>query len=768
MSFLELRPRQPFIGLVVAAILGIFVADRWPAPLLPLIVALALGAVLLWWRPRMVGCWAFVGLSFFVLHVLRFHGSTARALAGELAAGPRVVHATGIVWNEPEKPKFWARDVSCFFRLKLESIDLPGASAEDMKINVSWAGAIPRYGDRVTFTGSARNLEAGRNPGQFDFTQHLAREGIYSEIVVGFPQDGTVVSSGHGARAQAFAFAAQHWIQRQLEIDLNDAPELTALIESMVLGLRGDTPEDAREMFQRTGTMHLFAVSGLNVAMLAFIILSILKGLRFSSTAAVIVTIPMLAFYALVTGLPASCVRATIMCSLILLAPVFDRRAVAFNSVCAAAFLILAWDTNQLFVPGFQFSFVLVLTIIVLARRIERRLSPFGVPDVFLPRALWSRWQSARAAAWQFCAGTLGVTLAAWFGSLIFTAGYFHLFSPAGILANLVAVPIAFAMLALGVTTLLLAPVWTLGAAWVNHTNWLAAKALLAVIQAFAALPGGHLYVEVPSLRAAPACEITVLDLRDGSAIHLRSGGRDWLLDCGGAFDYGRTVLPYLRSRGVNRLDGLLLTHGDAHHIGGAFAALDDFHPRVIVDSALHDRSTTRAALHRELAERRLGKAIYARGDRLEFDPDASLRILYPPSGIKRQTSDDKAFVVQLESAGSRVLFMSDSGFSTEQWLLENESDLHSDVVVKGQHAHDFSGTAEFLARVAPQAVICSQLEPRARTEALDAWEKSIAPRGIAIFRQDRAGAVRIELRAGGEFEIRAFLSGQTLRSRAR
>jgi ComEC/Rec2-related protein len=767
MPFLEMRPRQPFIGLAVAAVLGILVADRWPMPMLPVAVALAACAALLWWNPRTVVCWVFAFGAFFALHVLRFHQNPARKIAPLLEKGPRVVHATGIVWDEPAKPTFWARGLTCFFQLKLEAIDLPGA-VEGVVMNVSWAGPIPAYGDRVTLTGSAQNLERTRNPGQFDFPRYLERQGIYSELVVRFATDGEIVSSGHGSRIQAFAYAAQHWIQRQLEYGLDASPEITALIESMVLGLRGDTPQDSRELFQRTGTMHLFAVSGLNVAMLAGILLALIRSLRVGSATAVADTIPLLAFNALVTGLPASCVRATIMASLILLAPVFDRRAVAGNSICAAAFLILAWDTNQLFVPGFQFSFVLVLTIVFLARRIERWFTPIGFPDPFLPRTLWSRWQTLRSSAWQLVAATLGVTFSAWIGSLAFTAGYFHLFSPAAIVANLVAVPIAFLVLALGVATLLIVPFWKAGAAFLNNANWLAAKALLVVIKAFAALPGGHVFVELPRLRPAPACEFTVLDLKDGAATHLRAQRSDWLIDCGSGFDYGRTVLPFLRSRGVNRLDGLLLTHGDTHHIGGARAALDDFQPRRIVDSPLHDRSPTRAELHAELAMRRQGKAIYVRGDYIRLAPHASLRVLFPPAGLKRNLADDKAFVIQLESAGTRALFMSDSGFSTEQWLLENEPDLRSDIVVKGHHARDFSGTLEFIDRVQPRAIICGQLEPTRSIEPLDLWEKDVTARGITVFRLDRTGAVHVELRDGGEFEISAFLGGQTLRSRAR
>ena len=136
------------------------------------------------------------------------------------------------------------------------------------------------------------------------------------------------------------------------------------------------------------------------------------------------------------------------------------------------------------------------------------------------------------------CAAALGVTISAWLGSLLFTVGYFHLFSPSALFANLLAVPLAFAVLVLGIATLLTAPLWKLGAVLCNNANWFCAKALLAILKVCALVPGGWFYVETPRLSPQPDCEITVLDLSDGGAAHLRTGGRDWLLDCGNKVAY--------------------------------------------------------------------------------------------------------------------------------------------------------------------------------------------------------------------------------------
>jgi ComEC/Rec2-related protein len=768
MSFWSPQPRQPFIGLALAAVFGIGAAEHWETPPVWAFGFTALGVLAVLLRPGTLTCWLLCGLSFFELHTIRHYGNEARQLAKILATGPRVVRATGIVWNEPEKPATASRTITAHFVLKAEKLAIAGQQLPaDLLLNVAWAGAMPGYGDRVTLTGSAANLEEKRNPGQFDFSGYQRRRGVHSEIRTRYAIDCRIESQGHGQPAQDLAFRTSRWIQRQLRLDLEGSPEISDLIASMVLGLRGETPEDMKALFQRTGTMHLFAVSGLNVAMLAAIVLAVLRPFAVRRSAAVFVIIPILAGYALVTGLTPSCVRATIMVTLVLLGHVFDRRPLALNSLGAAAFFILAWDPEQIFLPGFQFSFVLVVTIVWLAGKIQRRIERFGQPDAFLPRELWNGPQRAGV----FCVGklaiALGVTLSAWLGSLLFTVGYFHLFSPSAIFANLVAVPLAFVVLVLGLASILSALVWQTGVILCNNANWFCAKLLLKVLNIFALIPGSYVYIETPRWAPVPVCELTVFDLGDGGATFLRAGGHDWLLDCGGGGDYDRILLPYLRSRGVNRLDGLLLTHGDSRHIGGGLATINDFQPRLLADSVLKDRSPTRRNLHETLNQRGFPKGLYERGDFIRVGEQATLRVLYPPAGLRRSVADDMALVVQLETGGQRVLFMSDSGFTTERWLLENETDLRSDLLIKGQHVKDFSGTPDFLAEVQPQAVICSALpfgEPR---EKLDPWERQTVARGIPVFRQDSTGAVQVEIRPGG-FELRGYLNGQTFRSRAR
>src|SRR4029079_823069 len=128
---------------------------------------------------------------------------------------------------------------------------------------------------------------------------------------------------------------------------------------------------------------------------------------------------------------------------------------------------------------------------------------------------------------------------------------------------------------------------------------------------------------------------LTALDIGDGAAIHLRNAAGDWLIDCGPAFRYAKVTLPYLRSRGVNELSGLFLTHGDAQHLGGGMDLLADFRPARVFDTPLKDRSMTRRKLHAQLGSMKMGESFLQSGDTLSF-AGTKLSVLFPPAGLVR------------------------------------------------------------------------------------------------------------------------------------
>lgn len=764
------QPRQPLVGLLLFAAVGIVAAERWPAGLLPALLALpALALVAVLRRPG-ASLFAFVACAFFLLHDFRAQDNPGKTLAREFSAKPLPAKATGVVIEEPEEKQPAGKFSASRFRMRLESIEFNNRARRcDAVVLVKWLGKSPVYGDRVSIDGDARNLSPLRNPGQFDYTGYLNRLGIYSEIRMSYPAAGRISSSRQGSGVIAFAHATRRWMQERLRLDLNDSPEAGGLIQSMVLGLKGETPDDVRELFQRTGTLHLFVVNGLHIGMFAAIVFFLIKPLGAGRRLSVFVVVPLIFFYALLTGFSPGSVRASIMASIILAGQLVDRKPVMLNNLAAAGLALLLWDTNELFMPGFQFSFGVVLTIILLAGRFQRFFMKFGAPDSFLPRSLWSPFQNVTHFCWRRIAQLLGVSTAAWIGSMPFTATYFHLMSPSAVAANLVIVPVAFVILTEGILAILAGAFSNLFAGIFNNANWLCARFVLWAVHLFAQIPGGHLYVELPRLKKPPPCEITVFDLGNGGAIHIRSAGRDWLLDCGNQFAYESAVRPYLRSRGVNRLDGLGLSHGSAAFIGAIKLVADDFRPAQTVESALADHSRARNEFHRWLANRHVEKIDARRGSMVKISDIATIRVLYPPPDISVRASDDKALVLRLDCAGARVLFVSSSGFLTERWLLDRGQNflLRSDILVKNQNGADISGTPDFINAVKPKVIVCSAADFPASARIEEAWGRDVVARGIRLFRQDETGAVRIEL-GRDEFTVRSFIGGQTFRGNSR
>ena len=186
----------------------------------------------------------------------------------------------------------------------------------------------------------------------------------------------------------------------------------------------------------------------------------------------------------------------------------------------------------------------------------------------------------------------------------------------------------------------------------------------------FAQVPGSHYYFADLRWPKPLAAKITVLDLGAGAAVHVRASRADWLFDCGSARDYEQVLRPYLHFAGVNRIDGLLLTHGDSLHIGGAEPLLQDFSPAVLIDNPSADRSTIHRRLRYIFAFRRLNATTH---EKFPISSDVAAQILFPPLEFTANTADDQAFLVQLSMKTAKLFRQDESGaveleFGADHW----------------------------------------------------------------------------------------------------
>lgn len=755
-------PRQPFVGISIAALSGILLADRFPHPSAGLSAAVIFALLALLRRSSLL-TYSFVAAAFFALHSLNQTTAPGIRLTRDLGAAPLALAARGQVVSEPQ---ISARGVASF-HFQLESIQR-GSERQPTQATIvaRWRGEV-QYGDALQLFGVVHPTEPPRNPGEFDMRAYLARRDIHQVMVVGSPENGKTLGRGGGNRIMRAAQASRNWMQNSLARGLEDSPDLNGLISGMVLGVREDSADEIEEQFQQTGTLHLFAVSGLNVAIVATLLWAIASAVRLPRKWAIGLIIPALFFYAAVTGLNASSIRAALMAAMLLGGFFFDRKLLSANSVAAAGVLVLCYDTNQLYSTGFQLSFAVVIAIFLFAQPIFRALLRWCEPDPFLPRSLLNPIQRLWQNIWRAIAGGASVSLAAWIGSLLFILPYFYLITPVSLFANLVVVPLAFFVLAFGLMSLLVIPIAPWLAIIFNNANWTLAAAILGAVGIFARAPAGHFYLELPHWPRGTRAEMTALDLGAGGAIHLRTRKSEWLIDCGSERDFKRIVSPYLRSRGVNHLDGLILSHGDSRHVGAATKAMRVYRPRQIIDTAAPDRSTSHRAMIAYFESQRIARKLVGSNEQFDLGRDVSARVLFPPANFKGPTADDQTLVLQLLIADRwRVLLMSDSGEATETALLQSGADLQSDIVIKGQHHSGNSGSAEFLERVRPAAIVASSLDFPESERLKEDWAAGVTARGIKLFRQDETGAVTLRFYRQ-RWEAIPFLSAD-LRNRNR
>ena len=762
-------PRQPFVGLTLMAALGIIVAELVPlrsSVLLVIAIVLATCILIALCWPKLTATYLVVASGFFLLHEFETTDTAGQQLAGELGERPRVVIAIGCAITEP---KISSGGFATFL-LKLKSIEFEGKSeSTGANWQVRWKGA-PEFGDELKLFGIAEPIAPPRNPGEFDMRAYLARHDVRRMLFARYPEDGTLIGHGGGNPVLRAAHASRTWMQNALCRGLDDAPEIRSFISGIVLGIRHETPEDIEEPFQQTGTIHLFAVAGLHVGIVAALLWVLAAIARLPRKRAAAFIIPSLFFYAAVTGLHIPALRAAVMASILVGGYFFERRVFLPNSLAAASFFILCWNTNELFSTGFQLSFAVVGAIVLFAEPLFRLFQRRAAPDPFLPQSLVRGPRRWMHSSYKWLCGAASVSFAAWIGSLPLILWYFHLVTPISLLANLVVVPIAFFVLAVALLSLMTTPLLPCVALIFNNANWTLATLVIGIVHLFAQIPGGHFYVGEPDWGQTSA-KITVLDLGAGAAVHVRVNGQNWLIDCGSERSYERIVRQYLHWAGVNRLAGLVLTHGDSQHIGGVRQLLSDF-PRVrLLDNPAPDRSLIHRRLSRIVSRLERGgrkPADLAAGENFHLSRDAIAHVLFPPRGFAGATADDQALVTRLSIVpGTSVLFMSDIGAETERALLSNGSDLQSDILVKGQHHSGISGSAPFLDAVRPSLIIATSSEFPEHERITEQWADQLRARGIRLFRQDETGAVELHFSNQG-WSARSYLTGEVFRSVSR
>lgn len=292
-----------------------------------------------------------------------------------------------------------------------------------------------RPGNRVVMLGNLQIPHNQRNPGEFDYREYLRGNDIAVVFTSFNPMDFVIVDYNEDF-ISSFVFGVRYAVAKQIKKIYTD--KTAGLLKGLLLADRSEIGYDIKEGFINSGVIHVLAVSGLHVGFIVLILLFLLG--RFNIYLRIAFTIFGLIAFMIITGMPPSVTRATIMAVLLLISYLRSNKQNNFNTLALAVFIILIFEPTQIFNPGFQLSFSAVISIFV-----------------FFPRL--KNFIDAKLKVHRYSKNVLlfvAVSLAAQLGTLPFTAYYFGKFSLISLFANLVIIPLIGFVVGLGIFTLIL------------------------------------------------------------------------------------------------------------------------------------------------------------------------------------------------------------------------------------------------------------------------------------------------------------------------
>lgn len=546
----------------------------------------------------------------------------------------------------------------------------------------------------------------------------------------------------------------------------DEAGFLTAILTGDKSGLS----QEGAAALSEAGLYHILAVSGMHCGFLLALVTYLTGKHRRRLTA--LCALPLLAFYAALTGGSPSVLRACVMLAFLLAAPVFRRDSDGPTALFAALFLILLANPFAAASISLQLSFAAMAGILFLTPR-QYRLLLNGRKGNRVTRFLAAGFSATMGAlvftvplsGWYFGTLTqispLSNLLCLWAASGVFVLGLvtvllsFFCLPLAKLLAVIPALLIRYILTAAG----LLAKIpyhaayfanpylkyWLAFAYILFFAAWLRRKAprrkyALAAILVCLTLA---LTIKLGEWRYDADLDAKVLDVGQGQCVLLASDGVFTLVDCGSGNSWygpGDIASQHLRAMGCWKLDRLILTHYDSDHINGVRGLLDRMDVDTLLVPELTDDGPGGEIL--ELA-REHGVTVEAVERRTEIPMGKAVLTVLPPVG---EGEDNERGLSVLASTGDAdILITGDMDTATERKLLEIYDLPDIEILVAGHHGSKYSTSNELLDALAPETA-CISVGSNSYGHPADETMRRLAEHGCAIYRTDMQGSIHLSL----------------------
>jgi len=669
------------------------------------------------------------------------------------------------------------------------------------------------YGDRIkVYEVRLRRPRNFNNAGAFDYVTYMKNRDIYVMGAIGNRHKIELIDKNNGNELFKVVYQLKDKMLKSFEAYLRK--ENAPIVIAMVLGEKGFLTRGDKELFLKSGTAHLMAVSGLHVGFVAFVsfwtirkAISCIMARFFLEKAlsgwivpiAALSSIVPVIFYMLLVGWKPSCVRAGIMAIIYLFALASTRQKEIYRSIFIAAFIILMWKPLSFLDYGFQLSFMAILTIIFCYRElVEKNETGNDIP-----------FQENKMV--KIIRDNIAINLFATLGTSPLIFYYFNRITPYSLFSNILTIPLAVLIIPGSLISMMVFSIseWA-GILALKIVSGITSLLMLA-IKFFSELPFASLRFATPPLFAVVSfyilgiiliklkrkikmryisiaaggilcifilfnyspyprgsiLKVTFIDVSQGDAILIQlPDNKTLLVDGGGVFgnfDIGQSVLaPYLWDHGIEKIDYIIPTHSDNDHMEGLFYVLKEMKTGYLWNHKLIPFPTNIAALE-NLAHKKNIPIKYQ--NILLNNPNLKIERFHPTREFALNYLEKKennfSTVFKLSYGIVSFLFASDIEKEAEAFLVKKYGDeLHSTILKAPHHGSKTSSTTAFLKAVNPEVAVfpvgALNRYRHPSKQVINRYKKN----NIRIFRTDLNGATTIST-DGLKYYIETFIEGE-------
>ena len=633
-------------------------------------------------------------------------------------------------------------------------------------------------GNYLKLTGTYYKGREIRNPGEFDYNKYLNSLGISGTLNITGAKNINLLSDESDFFKSAI-FSIRKFLDSEIKSLHNE--QTSSLLKGLLLADRSEIDYVTKTQFINAGVIHVLAVSGLHVGFIAIIFLFLFGRLNIYLRS--ILTITGLLLFMLITGMPPSVFRATLMAVVIIIAFLFNRSTNLFNSLALAALIILVINPDELFNPGFQLSFSAVIGIALLYSPFEKFINKLRLNSRVL----------------RYIILFMAVSLSAQIGTLPFTLTYFGKLSVIALIANLFVIPIIAIIVGLGIFTLIINSFLPFIGIYFAAANDLVTKILFLIVEISGSADFSYISVRNFSLydsllfysflffllyslksinrKVVKFAVLTLvvvnffflssldnsdlfkdgklsvfaIDVGQGDAILVKfPEGTTALIDAGNvtpSFDNGeRVILPLLEYLGIDKIDYGFVSHIDSDHYAGFISLVNAVVIKKIFKPEIDSTLVKDVKFEKYLRKESVPIEYYKRGI-LKID-GARIYVLNNESISKNQefSTNNKSGVLKIVYGRTSFLFTGDIERKVEKIYASNyKTFLDADVLKAAHHGSNTSSSSAFLNYVTPEMSIISAGILNKFKHPSEEVVKRLENFGSEIYRTDKYGALIFE-----------------------